>query len=87
MSLCAAFDGTFRHHLRSYVLGMQDAVNLGWKLAAELHGWAPPELLDYDQLFGTCEHLSPIKDVALAGQVGIDRELRNGALLPNPWVS
>ncbi|MHA6630487.1 FAD-dependent monooxygenase [Pseudonocardia sichuanensis] len=23
-----------------------DAVNIGWKLAAVLHGWAPPELLD-----------------------------------------
>lgn len=27
-------------------LGMQDAMNLGWKLAAELNGWAPPGLLD-----------------------------------------
>ncbi|WP_405597832.1 MULTISPECIES: FAD-dependent monooxygenase [unclassified Streptomyces] len=27
-------------------LGMQDAINLGWKLAAQIHGWAPPELLD-----------------------------------------
>lgn len=27
-------------------LGLQDAVGLGWKLAAELHGWAPPGLLD-----------------------------------------
>ncbi|MGW6281121.1 FAD-dependent monooxygenase [Kribbella sp. NPDC055071] len=27
-------------------LGLQDAVNLGWKLAAELHGWAPEGLLD-----------------------------------------
>jgi 2-polyprenyl-6-methoxyphenol hydroxylase-like FAD-dependent oxidoreductase len=27
-------------------LGLQDAVNLGWKLAAELRGWAPPGLLD-----------------------------------------
>ncbi len=25
---------------------MQDAVNLGWKLAAQIHGWAPPGLLD-----------------------------------------
>src|SRR5215472_15137690 len=24
----------------------QDAVNLGWKLAAEIQGWAPPGLLD-----------------------------------------
>ena len=27
-------------------LGIQDAVNLGWKLAAALDGWAPDGLLD-----------------------------------------
>ncbi|RKT55941.1 FAD-dependent monooxygenase [Saccharothrix australiensis] len=27
-------------------LGLQDALNLGWKLAAEIDGWAPPGLLD-----------------------------------------
>ncbi|GAA4595050.1 FAD-dependent monooxygenase [Planotetraspora phitsanulokensis] len=27
-------------------LGLQDAINLGWKLAAELRGWAPEGLLD-----------------------------------------
>ncbi|MET0132452.1 MAG: FAD-dependent monooxygenase [Kibdelosporangium sp.] len=27
-------------------LGIQDAVNLGWKLAAAVRGWAPPDLLD-----------------------------------------
>ena len=27
-------------------LGLQDAVNLGWKLAATVHGWAPAGLLD-----------------------------------------
>lgn len=27
-------------------LGLQDAVNLGWKLAAEVAGWAGPDLLD-----------------------------------------
>ncbi|WP_305783482.1 FAD-dependent monooxygenase [Symbioplanes lichenis] len=27
-------------------LGLQDAVNLGWKLAAQVRGWAPPTLLD-----------------------------------------
>ncbi|MFE0386431.1 FAD-dependent monooxygenase [Streptomyces bungoensis] len=27
-------------------LGLQDALNLGWKLAAQIHGWAPPGLLD-----------------------------------------
>ncbi|MGX6606495.1 FAD-dependent monooxygenase [Micromonosporaceae bacterium Da 78-11] len=31
-------------------LGLQDAINLGWKLAATVHGWAPPGLLDsYEQ--------------------------------------
>ncbi len=30
-------------------LGLQDAVNLGWKLAAVIHGWAPAGLLNtYD---------------------------------------
>jgi 2-polyprenyl-6-methoxyphenol hydroxylase-like FAD-dependent oxidoreductase len=30
-------------------LGLQDVVNLGWKLAAQVQGWAPPHLLDtYD---------------------------------------
>ncbi|MFG2652917.1 FAD-dependent monooxygenase [Streptomyces sp. NPDC048436] len=27
-------------------LGLRDAANLGWKLAAQVRGWAPPELLD-----------------------------------------
>ncbi len=27
-------------------LGTQDAFNLGWKLAAQIHGWAPETLLD-----------------------------------------
>ena len=27
-------------------LGIQDAFNLGWKLAAQVHGWAPETLLD-----------------------------------------
>jgi FAD binding domain/Aromatic-ring hydroxylase, C-terminal len=26
--------------------GLQDAANLGWKLAAQIQGWAPPALLD-----------------------------------------
>ncbi|MFJ8752608.1 FAD-dependent monooxygenase [Streptomyces sp. NPDC102441] len=31
-------------------LGLQDAVNLGWKLAATVRGWAPDDLLDtYDE--------------------------------------
>jgi 2-polyprenyl-6-methoxyphenol hydroxylase-like FAD-dependent oxidoreductase len=31
-------------------LGIQDAVNLGWKLAAAVHGWAPEGLLDSYQI-------------------------------------
>ena len=27
-------------------VGVQDAMNLGWKLAGTVHGWAPPDLLD-----------------------------------------
>lgn len=27
-------------------LGMSDAANLAWKLAADIHGWAPADLLD-----------------------------------------
>jgi hypothetical protein len=27
-------------------LGLQDAINLAWKLAAEIRGWAPPGLLE-----------------------------------------
>ncbi|GAB3830061.1 FAD-dependent monooxygenase [Dactylosporangium cerinum] len=29
-----------------YNTGVGDAINLGWKLAAVVNGWAPPELLD-----------------------------------------
>jgi 2-polyprenyl-6-methoxyphenol hydroxylase-like FAD-dependent oxidoreductase len=27
-------------------VGMLDSVNLAWKLAADIHGWAPAGLLD-----------------------------------------
>ena len=27
-------------------LGLQDAINVGWKLAASIRGWAPRRLLD-----------------------------------------
>jgi hypothetical protein len=27
-------------------VGVQDAANLAWKLAAEIHGWAPPQVID-----------------------------------------
>ncbi|MGC4807759.1 FAD-dependent monooxygenase [Micromonospora sp. DT233] len=43
--------GDAAHHLflsgtQGMNAGIQDAANLGWKLAAELNGWAPPGLLD-----------------------------------------
>ena len=34
-------------------LGLQDAMNLGWKLAAAVNGWAPEDLLDTYQTSGT----------------------------------
>ncbi|MGP4099041.1 FAD-dependent monooxygenase [Nonomuraea sp. KM90] len=49
--------------------GMLDAVNLAWKLAADLHGWAPPGLLDtyHDErhLAGTRTMLHTSAQVAL----------------------
>ena len=51
-------------------LGMQDAVNLGWKLAAVVNGWAPAGLLDtYES-----ERRSGggAGDDALAGPAGAD---------------
>lgn len=42
-------------------LGLLDAANLGWKLAAEVHGWAPANLLDTY----TTER-RPVADQALA---------------------
>src|SRR5260370_2544292 len=32
--------------MQGMTTGIQDAANLGWKLAATVHGWAPPGLLD-----------------------------------------
>jgi hypothetical protein len=54
-------------------LGLQDATNLGWKLAAEIRGWAPPGLLDsyHDQRY-------PI------GLDVIDDSLAQCALFANP---
>ncbi|WIM99917.1 FAD-dependent monooxygenase [Actinoplanes oblitus] len=49
--------------------GMLDAVNLAWKLAADIHGWAPADLLDtYDherRLAGTRTMLHTQAQVAL----------------------
>ncbi|MBV9793261.1 MAG: FAD-dependent monooxygenase [Actinobacteria bacterium] len=50
--------------------GVGDAVNLGWKLAAVLNGWAPPALLDSYEA-----ERRPI------GQITIDEAARNMATL------
>ncbi|MEU5884701.1 FAD-dependent monooxygenase [Spirillospora sp. NPDC047279] len=55
--------------------GLQDAANLGWKLAAELRGWAQPGLLDtYD------EERHPVGRMVLRGSGAVLR----GALLEHP---
>ncbi|MFZ3565844.1 FAD-dependent monooxygenase [Streptomyces sp. BH097] len=58
-------------------LGLQDAVNLGWKLAATVHGWAPDGLLDtYD------EERRPVAERV------VDSTLAQSALLrPGPEVT
>jgi 2-polyprenyl-6-methoxyphenol hydroxylase-like FAD-dependent oxidoreductase len=62
--------------------GIQDAGNLGWKLAAQIHGWAPAGLLDtYDaerQLVGRRVFMATRAATALArpgGHVTALREL------------
>ncbi|MGW6276898.1 FAD-dependent monooxygenase [Kribbella sp. NPDC055071] len=54
-------------------LGLQDATNLGWKLAAEIRGWAPPGLLDsyHDERYAV-------------GLEVIDDALAQSALFANP---
>jgi 2-polyprenyl-6-methoxyphenol hydroxylase-like FAD-dependent oxidoreductase len=54
-------------------LGLQDATNLAWKLAAEIRGWAPPGLLDSYQ----AERSSVGLDV-------IDDSLAQCGLIANP---
>jgi hypothetical protein len=45
--------------------GVGDAVNLGWKLAAVLHGWAPPALLDTYE-----SERRPVAEVTVAEAAG-----------------
>jgi 2-polyprenyl-6-methoxyphenol hydroxylase-like FAD-dependent oxidoreductase len=54
-------------------LGLQDATNLAWKLAAEIRGWAPPGLLDSYH-----DERSPV------GLDVIDDSLAQCGLLANP---
>ncbi|MFJ9892996.1 FAD-dependent monooxygenase [Streptomyces sp. NPDC091280] len=58
-------------------LGLQDALNLGWKLAADIHGWAPEGLLDsYDQ-----ERQAPARKVLANTRAQI------ALMNPDPYVT
>ncbi|QFG26383.1 FAD-dependent monooxygenase [Actinomadura sp. WMMB 499] len=57
-------------------LGLQDAANLSWRLAADLHGWAPPGLLD-----GYHDERHPIGRRVLLGSGAVLR----GALAERRW--
>ncbi|MEU2428128.1 FAD-dependent monooxygenase [Streptomyces sp. NPDC007861] len=58
-------------------LGLQDAFNLGWKLAATVHGWAPEGLLDsYDE-----ERQAPARKVLANTRAQI------ALMNPDPYVT
>ncbi|WP_404199297.1 FAD-dependent monooxygenase [Streptomyces tauricus] len=58
-------------------LGLQDAVNLGWKLAATVRGWAPEGLLDtYD------EERRPVAEHVVASTLS-----QSALMRPGPEVS
>ncbi|MFD0025055.1 FAD-dependent monooxygenase [Streptomyces sp. NPDC058382] len=58
-------------------LGLQDAVNLGWKLAATVRGWAPDGLLDtYD------EERRPVAERVVASTLS-----QSALMRPGPEVS
>ncbi|GAA3501761.1 rifampin monooxygenase [Streptomyces prasinosporus] len=58
-------------------LGLQDAFNLGWKLAAAVHGWAPEGLLDsYDR-----ERQAPARKVLANTRAQI------ALMNPDPYVT
>ncbi|MFH9549882.1 FAD-dependent monooxygenase [Streptomyces sp. NPDC017435] len=58
-------------------LGLQDAFNLGWKLAAAVHGWAPDGLLDtYDK-----ERQAPARKVLANTRAQI------ALMNPDPYVT
>ncbi|WUI03785.1 FAD-dependent monooxygenase [Spirillospora sp. NBC_00431] len=58
-------------------IGIQDAANLGWKLAAELWGWAPSWLLDSYQ-----EERHPVGRLVVRGSGAMLRF----ALIEPPWL-
>jgi 2-polyprenyl-6-methoxyphenol hydroxylase-like FAD-dependent oxidoreductase len=66
-------------------LGLQDAVNLGWKLAAAVNGWAPDDLLDtyHSERYPVGERvmMHSMSQTALFGpgpEIGALRELFKG---------
>jgi 2-polyprenyl-6-methoxyphenol hydroxylase-like FAD-dependent oxidoreductase len=59
--------------------GLQDAANLGWKLAAAVHGWAPPGLLDTYQ-----EERHPVGRTVLRMSGGLLRAGMLGPVLLSP---
>ena len=74
-------------------LGMQDAMNLGWKLAAAVNGWAPDDLLDtyHDERYpvGKRVMMQSMSQTALFGpgaEIAALRELFN-ELLQLPSVA
>lgn len=56
---------------------MQDAINLGWKLAAEIKGWAPEDLLDTYQ----CER-HPVGE-----RVIMHTRAQTALLSPGPYIT
>lgn len=75
-------------------LGLQDAVNLGWKLAAQVNGWAPTGLLDTYQSerypVGERVMMHSLAQTALMApgpEVGALRELFGELLAMPPVVS
>jgi 2-polyprenyl-6-methoxyphenol hydroxylase-like FAD-dependent oxidoreductase len=57
--------------------GLQDAANLGWRLAAAVHGWAPPQVLD-----GYHAERHPVGQMVLRGS----SLLLRGAMMSNPLL-
>ena len=53
-------------------LGLQHAVNVGWKLAAQLHGWAPDRAHDAKVVTRTHTAIAPI--APLPGNYGASRQ-------------
>jgi 2-polyprenyl-6-methoxyphenol hydroxylase-like FAD-dependent oxidoreductase len=71
--------------------GLQDAVNLGWKLAAQIHGWAPPGLLDtyHRERHAEGERvlLHTSAQGALAGSAADARRPGHLVRHPRPWLT